>query len=195
MRKIPPHLENPIDNLIIETAHPTTTALRKLNMTPNGITTLSLIFGMLAVFFLALGRVWLAVILYAISYFFDNVDGYYARRYKMCSKGGDMYDHIKDWIVFGFFIVVFYLRNRHKLTTGRWVAIAGILIFFAVATWIQMSAQEAWHGKLNDSPTLNMFNFIKTKEQAESLLRVTRYFGCGSFILILLVIVLIVELK
>jgi len=195
MRKIPPDLENPIDNLIIASAHPTTTMLKKLNMTPNGITTLSLIFGMLAVVFLAVGRVWLAVISYAISYFFDNVDGYYARRYKMCSQGGDMYDHIKDWIVFGLFITVFYIRNRHKLTTGKWLVIAGILVFFAITTWVQMSAQEAWHGKSENSPTLDFLNFIKDKKQAESVLKVTRYFGCGSYILVLLLIVLIVESK
>jgi phosphatidylserine synthase len=182
MRKIPSYLENPIDNAMIAAAHPTSTVLKKLHMTPNGITTISLVFGLLAVVFLAIGRVWLAVISYGLSYFFDNVDGYYARRYKMCSKGGDLYDHLKDWIVFVLFISVFIMRNRKKLNRKQWAVVAGIIVFFSILVWIQMNAQEAFHG-------------IKTKDQAVKTMRITRYFGCGSYILVLMIIVLIVELK
>jgi len=40
MRKIPRELENPIDNIIINIAEPVCKMFKKLNFTPNGITTL-----------------------------------------------------------------------------------------------------------------------------------------------------------
>ena len=41
----------------------------------------------------------LACIYYFISYFFDVLDGIYAREYNMVSEFGDYYDHIKDIVV------------------------------------------------------------------------------------------------
>ena len=195
MRKLPSELENPIDNLIHKGLHPTTTFLKKFNMTPNGITTLSLVFGLLAIVCLILGKVWLMAIFYFISYFFDCCDGFYARRYNMCSAGGDMYDHIKDVTVFGLLLTVFFFRNYKKLSRKQLVIVIGILVFFTVMMGVQMCAQETYHGKAQDSPFLNVFNFITDKEQAERVMRVTRYFGCGSFNLALLLVILVVEVS
>ena len=196
MRKIPSYLENPIDNLIHMGLHPTTTFLHdKFNMTPNGITTLSLIFGLLAVVCLILGKVWLMVIFYVMSYFFDCCDGFYARRYDMCSQGGDMYDHIKDVTVFGLLLTVFFFRNYRKLSRKQLLIVIGIIVFFTVMMGVQMIAQETYHGKCEDSPFLNAFNFMTDKEQSERVMRITRFFGCGSFNLALILIILIVELN
>jgi phosphatidylglycerophosphate synthase len=195
MRKLPEYLENPIDNLIHKGLHPTTTFLKKFNMTPNGITTLSLVFGLLAVVCLMLGKVWLTVIFYFISYYWDSCDGFYARRYNMCSQGGDMYDHIKDVTVFGLLLAVFFFRNYRKLSRKQLIIVIGIIVFFTVAMSVQMMAQETYHGKAQDSPFLNAFNFMTDKEQAERVMKVTRFFGCGSFNLALILIILVVELN
>ena len=48
-RKIPKNLENPLDNYIISCCDKASGCYRKINFTPNGITTLSLICGILAI--------------------------------------------------------------------------------------------------------------------------------------------------
>ena len=99
MRKIPKNLENPIDNAIIDICDPLSEFFHYLHFVPNDITTLSLIFGILSVLLLYRGQTIASVVFYFISYIFDCCDGYYARKYKMCTKLGDIYDHFKDWTV------------------------------------------------------------------------------------------------
>jgi hypothetical protein len=67
---------------------------KKIGFTPNGITTLSLIFGIASAYYLYKGKIYMFALLYTISYFFDVMDGHFARKYKMVSKGGDYYDNV-----------------------------------------------------------------------------------------------------
>ena len=50
-RKIPPEYENPIDNVLINCANKTDFVYKNLNMTPNHLTSLSLLFGILCAYF------------------------------------------------------------------------------------------------------------------------------------------------
>jgi phosphatidylglycerophosphate synthase len=99
MRKIPCDLENPIDNVLYDLSDWMCPFFYKTGHTPNMITTYSLITGVLSCYFLWKGHILLFGIFYAISFFFDCMDGHFARKYNMTSKFGDMYDHIKDNIV------------------------------------------------------------------------------------------------
>jgi phosphatidylglycerophosphate synthase len=87
------------------------------------------VFGLLAVIFLYKNKPMLSVICYFISYFFDCCDGYYARKYNMCTKFGDFYDHVKDWVINFLFIGLLIYRNKNKLTLIQW-SFAGILCVF-----------------------------------------------------------------
>ena len=47
---------------------------------------------------------------YLISYSFDCIDGHIARKYKMFSKYGDIYDHVSDAFKFALiFITLIYI--------------------------------------------------------------------------------------
>lgn len=48
MRKIPPSLENPFDNILIYLSEITSPYYKKLNFTPNTLTAISLAFGLMA---------------------------------------------------------------------------------------------------------------------------------------------------
>ena len=50
MRKIDSNLENPIDNILIDICDFILPTLKVLNFTPNMLTTISLIFGLLSVY-------------------------------------------------------------------------------------------------------------------------------------------------
>ena len=101
MRKIPEESDNPIDNFILKIVDPLCPLFKALHFTPNGITTISLVFGLLSAYLLYKGHPYLFGITFFISYFFDCMDGYYARKYNMVTRFGDIYDHVKDIVVTG----------------------------------------------------------------------------------------------
>jgi len=196
MRKIPAELECSIDNIIINLCEPLSEIFKKLNFTPNGITTLSLITGLLAVVFLYVGQVWVSVIFYFISYIFDCLDGYYARKYKMCTKFGDLYDHIKDWTVLSLYIGVLLKRNRHKLNKKQWIGIITIFTFMVMTQTLYFACQERYYDNLDQIPSLRWVGkIIKTKETSIKYLRFVRHFGVGTFIVLFILFVLYLELK
>ena len=157
MRKIPRELENPIDNILIDLCEPISELFNRISLTPNHITTISMIFGFLSVFFLYKRIVIVAVILYFISYLFDCVDGYYARKYNMCSKFGDLYDHIKDCSVnFLFYFGVFYIY-KDKLSVSQWIIIGFISLFIKFMESLYFGAQEKYYDHLDDIPS---FGFL-----------------------------------
>ena len=130
--KMPPlprryRLPFPIDGLQARTAP----IFRRWGFTPNTLTTASLLTGLAAIgCLLALGpsaaskrttlpsrQRALAVasgflILFWLSRYFDTMDGYYARRYKMVTPGGDWYDHVVDKVVQIGLLVALFWRFR-----------------------------------------------------------------------------------
>jgi phosphatidylglycerophosphate synthase len=188
MRKIPPNLENPIDNVLIWLAEPLSILFKKLNFSPNGITTLSLIFGVISVVSLHKGFVETAIITMGLSYFMDCIDGYYARKYKMVTEFGDLYDHVKDVLVFIAYIFVLFRRNKYKLTNFQWLITIGVLIFFLFMSVLYFACQERYYDSDKNTKTLAwMCRFVKDKEKAKKWLSILRYFGIGTFILVVLV--------
>lgn len=196
MRKIPTNIENPIDNMLIDMAEPMCLIFRSMNFTPNGITTLSLIFGVFAIVGLYKGHSIFAVIMMALSYLMDCCDGYYARKYNMVTKGGDCYDHIKDVTVFSLFIYVLYKRNKQKLSRKEWIIVWSILLFFAVMSGLYFACQERYYGKEDQIPTLGCLSqLISTKEKAEKWLEILRFFGLGTFMTVMLIFTIWLEYK
>jgi hypothetical protein len=67
-------------------------------ITPNNLTTISLIIGLLSGIFFIKGDLILGAILFQISYLFDAMDGKLARVQKKSSNIGELYDNITDRI-------------------------------------------------------------------------------------------------
>lgn len=196
MRKLPRELENPLDNVIIYLCGPMTDFFHKLDMTPNDITTLSLITGILSIVFLYKGLPIISVCFYFFSYVFDCADGYHARKYKMVSSGGDLYDHIKDWTVNITYAIVLYKRNKDTLTRPQWIVVLCITIFLIVMQSFYFAAQERYYDKLDDIPSMAWLGaLVKTKKDAINVLKVTRYFGCGTFIMYVICLTVCLEYK
>lgn len=196
MRKIPSNLENPLDSLLIDLSEPISKYFHTLYMNPNDITTLSLIFGIISILFLYKGKAVLAGACYFLSYLFDVVDGYYARKYRMVTKFGDMYDHIKDWTVNITYIYVLFNRNKQKLKTWQWILVSCIFIFLLGMQAIYFSAQERYYDKIDTIPSLSwLSSLIKTKDDAIKTLKWTRFFGCGTFIICVILFTIWIEYK
>jgi len=112
MKEIPSRYLNPILDVASNISVKLSPIFYQYGLTPNNITTISLVFGLLAVYALtrqsASGVFWFGV-WYLIGFVFDCMDGYYARRYRMTSKFGDWYDHLKDTLLY---IAICYVLVR-----------------------------------------------------------------------------------
>jgi hypothetical protein len=61
---------------------------------------------------------------------------------------------------------------------------------------LYFGAQERYYGKLEQVPSLAWLGkLIKTKEQAKKVLSVTRFFGCGTFVVVVILFTLWIEYK
>lgn len=172
---IPEKDECPIDNLMNSGANRISPTFKKLGFTPNQITTLSLIFGLLAI--LALWKKYYVafLLLYIISYFFDCMDGTYARRYKMTSEIGDWYDHVKD-VVVGILIII-VLIFRYSCSMYVWVLCAGIMAVFSVLLGVFIGCQASIH---KEGSSTNILKKLCPQNKQKAI-RVLRYFGTGTW--------------
>ncbi len=191
MKKIPDKYENPIDTLNIDLMDKTTGFFKSLNTTPNGITTLSLIFGLISIYFLYHRKFIFFAITYYTSYLFDCLDGHYARKYKMTSTLGDFYDHIKDiFIIFLIFIVVIFYFQITKLT--KIIFTLSILSMFFLMS-IHLGCQEKIYPK-NESLTLNFTKKLCLGDPKQTI-KITRFFGCGTAVLFMIFAIFLVIKK
>jgi len=186
MRKLPTDLENPIDNVLVDICDILSPMFYKLHFTPNILTTFSLIFGLYSSYSLHNDLYKQAAIIYLISYFFDCCDGHYARKYKMVSKFGDLYDHTKDILIFILLHTLMFWKYRSKQSCiSPYIVILIVCIYALVG--IHIGCQELYyHHKKpsNESPTLSLTRKMclggKSLKDRERMLSFTRYFGCGT---------------
>ena len=66
------------------------------SLTPNAITTISLILGLITGVFFLTGHFIIGAIIFQVAYFFDALDGKLARLLGKSSLAGEMYDNITD---------------------------------------------------------------------------------------------------
>jgi len=104
-----------------------TTLLVKTKITPNNITILSLLTGLLSAFSLYMGYLYLAIFLLNISFIFDCIDGQIARVKKLHSEFGMWLDNITDRVVENIILIAmfFALLDNKVFTMG-----VVLLIFF-----------------------------------------------------------------
>lgn len=182
MRKIPTKYENPFDNILLQIADDMQHYFYEANFTPNHITTISIILCIISVYCLYNKMYCLAALLFISSYFFDCLDGNYARTYDMVTVIGDYYDHVGNLLKFVLLFYTFYVINPSK--TADIIPIALLLCFL---TGIHLSCQELYYNKKHQSSTLNILNILcpANINNNTDYLEITRFFGAGTLMLYL----------
>ena len=127
-RKLKIEDENPIDNFVYDIVEILDPIFYRLNFTPNIITTLSLLTGLLSGYYFYKNN-YICIPLWIISYILDCSDGYFARKYKMTSKFGDYYDHISDFIKITAILTTMYFINPSKFFKIIPILILDLAIF------------------------------------------------------------------
>jgi phosphatidylglycerophosphate synthase len=177
--KLPTYYDDPVDlfyKRYIDILNP---HFKKAGMTPNMITSISFFFGLLTCYLYYKSNYILAGLSYIISYFFDTMDGYFARLYGMGSVFGSYYDSVSDNIVVLIIVYMFYNKSGY---IKPWIkpTIFFILLFFALGCIYQMSCQEKYTKKTQEehvSDGLAFLNNVKCKDFEN--MKYTRYFGPG----------------
>jgi phosphatidylglycerophosphate synthase len=190
VNKLSEHHECPIDTFIFKIVDKHLNIFYKLGMTPNTLTTISIIFGFLTAYQILKGRLLLASIFWLIGYYFDCADGKFARRYNMVSKFGDLYDHLGDLAKVIAVLLALFCINKKGTTVKQWFFIS-IIIILGFLQIIHMGYQETIYNKKDESPYLNIIrNFFVNEEKAEQNICYTRYFGCGTWYVLFAILII-----
>ena len=175
-RKINPNHEDPIDNLLIMICNKVNKFFFKLNFTPNMITTLSLIIQFIGIYYIYNKQYKLGAILYFIGYFFDCLDGNYARTYNMTSPFGDLYDHITDITTLVLLLICIMLLKIKRKTK---IVFFVIFCIFGLLVGVHIGCQEKMKPdtKNNQSKSLEFTKLLCTNKNN---IIYTRYFGTAT---------------
>jgi hypothetical protein len=186
MRKIPDNIENPIDDILLNICEDVSPTFYNNGYTPNMITTLSIISTIIVVLLLLNANYIWAAIFYLIAYFFDCLDGHYARKYNMVTVFGDYYDHISDLLK-----IIAVLSTMYYIDSKKFMTILPIIIIFFILSTIHFGCQELYYNS-SESETLNFTKNLcpideeNNKNYIKNKMYITKFFGMGTFQFILI---------
>jgi phosphatidylglycerophosphate synthase len=186
--KLPDYYDDPVDIFYKKYIDIINPHFKAAGMTPNMITTISLVFGLLACYLYYKSYYISAALSYIVSYFFDVMDGYFARIYNMGSVFGSYYDSISDNVVVLLLFILFYKKTSISLLAK--LTIIFILAIYAVGTAYQMSCQEKYVKQTNEQHASEGLAFLdKIKCSDFENMRYSRFFGTGVSTLVIAVII------
>jgi len=186
-RKIDSSIENPIDNVFITVSDKLTPIFRKFNYTPNGLTTISLILALTSYYHLYNYEITSFSIYFILSYLFDCMDGYYARKYNMISEFGDYYDHFAD--LSKILILMCIIYSQYNITDYPIVLLILCCLFVIGLIYFGCNEQIANDGY--KSTTLGIFKNISPNiESCHDYVRYLKYFGSGTWIFVIIIAVI-----
>jgi len=192
MKKIPSEMDNPIDNFVNGISEALCPFFYKMGHNPNMITTYSLIFGLLAVFCLYRHYPVGFVICYILSYFFDCMDGHYARKYNMTTRAGDLYDHIKDVAIFVLIVVGMYKTYNKVLSFPHLLVlcVAGFMCLMHLGCQQRQKSRKVIDSQTEDAELLDNCKLLCANKE---MIYYTRWVGMGTMNLIFIILFVLID--
>jgi phosphatidylglycerophosphate synthase len=185
--KLPDYYDDPVDIFYKKYIDIINPHFKEAGMTPNMITTISFVFGLLACYLYYKSYYISAALSYIVSYFFDTMDGYFARIYDMGSVFGSYYDSVSDNVVALLLLFLFY--KNLKISVHVKLTIILVLAIYGFGTVYQMSCQEKYVKKTNEKHVSKGLAFLdKVKCSDFENMRYTRFFGSGVSTLVIAIL-------
>lgn len=189
-RKLPPHLENHIDDALLDVFRPMRPFLRDLGFTPDALTLLSGVFFTFSALAIFMNHFGWAALFYGTGYAFDVFDGNFARCYGLVSSRGDFLDHWKD--VIGLFVIYIVFIFNPDIPISWKVFFVLVSLCLAILTSIYFGCQEIYHHRVQGqkpkgSTFMAPFRFLcygtknESLEDIEKKLQITRWTGSGTW--------------
>ena len=198
--KVPDEFNNNIDLVLYSISNDVSTHLRKFGcITPNHITTVGLIYGLVGAVFFARGKWVESIVCLWIYYFTDCLDGSYARKYDMVTKVGDYYDHFRDWTVSGIFFYLIYTKLQTQNEKTLFIILAATTV---LASMVYVGCQERLGDFFTEyrkvppeesSPTLQLFKHYFTPENPCELMVYAKHFGPSSIIVLITIYIIYIN--
>lgn len=184
MSKLPSSMENPFDDLIIKGCDTVSTFIRETipDITPNNITTISFLMGGIGVYFLHKRNIFLFSVFFLLFYILDCLDGFYARKYDMVTRFGDLYDHTKDAVIF--LVIMYIVFKNYKDKIGIKLGIFFMLALFFMN--LHISLQQCIYSETNRDKIPETIDFFSGVCPDKKWIQYTRFFGTGTFCLIII---------
>lgn len=182
-RKIPKEYDNPFDNIFVYCAELICPYFYELNITPNQITTMSFISSIISFYHMYNYNLIQFGFWFILSYVFDCMDGYHARKYNMITKFGDIYDHTTDALSV---IGVAYIAYLKYNLMNHLITLFCMFVFLFIGL-IYISCQELMMNQEHKSGFLKYYENIlpEINESTNKYIHVLKYFGTGSLMLLL----------
>ena len=188
-RKLPEKYENPIDNILINIAEKLNPTFYRLGFNPTELL-LSLITGLLFNYYYLNSKYELSALMMTLSYFFDCMDGNFARTYKMQTKFGDYYDHIKDVIIMLIFALILFIYKDIPLNYKIIALLIAVIMTFGVMMHVGCTEKYVKQKRFkNIKESGFLANFKGTCDKLDRI-QYVRYLGCGSFNAFIIIFVL-----
>ncbi len=152
------------------------------------LTTLSFITGLFSAYYFYLKKYNLSVMFYIISYWFDTVDGHFARKYNMQTNFGDYYDHVTDVLVNLIFFILFYLNNDMPSFYKKIFLILSLIILNWTGYHFNcVEKRNQYDKRFLKSDTINFM----TQNKCNDKLYITSFFNSGTIILFITIYILL----
>ncbi len=191
--KLPTNLDNPYDSLMKYISEKSLPILKSLHFTPNILTLTGGIFVILSITCILKYKFAYAALFYAVAYWFDRVDGQYARYYNLTSQTGGDLDQFIDVARNILTCISIYII---KIPTSKKIIFAALYI---ISTLINIYAsnciQNYYYSSSNTDDKYHMQYQMKfCKENPDQQLQYIRYFGSGTKILVIILFLLYLNL-
>jgi phosphatidylglycerophosphate synthase len=190
VNKLPDLYECPIDVWLLRFIDTHLTWYYQNGFTPNLVTTISILIGMLSAGAVYYQHFAVGAVLFIVAYYLDCVDGKLARKYHLVTAFGDFYDHFGDVFKFALVAYALYHNNNKKITPSQhlYKTIITVLTCFL---FLQIGYQETLYSQ-QDSSTLAMFrSLVSLDSQPARSIQLTKYLGQGTFVLIFSAIIIL----
>ena len=175
--------------------------IKKINfieVKPNTITTLGIIFNAFALLNLLYGKFSIFIVLFISGYFCDILGVVYAKKYNMETKAGKVYNRTADWIklltLYSFFTTI-YKNKIHKLEVILGIIVLVICnIHFTVKKKININLN-----KCNDENTYvkqwtKLIKFIDHSNLTD-IVKFTKFFDEPMTVLYLIILMCYIHYK
>ena len=191
VNKLSDEYECPIDVLIYSFINKHLHIYYNLGLTPNIVTTFSILFGLLSAQQILAGHFEIAALLVLIAYYLDCVDGKFARKYNMVTELGDLYDHAGDLLKIIAILSALFLSNTNKTTNKQWIYII-VFTILAIVQCVHLGYQECIYNKKEESIILSIWRkIVESDKNPEKTIHYTKYFGCGTWYLCFALLIII----
>lgn len=183
MGKLPDNLIDPFEKILYQISNLLLPIFYKLNLTPNMLTTIGNIFGIISIYYLYQKNIIYFIIFSLLRLFFDCSDGEMARKYKMYSKFGDLYDHISDisYLIITVITSLIVINNKFNYLISISLLTLGFLLNWSC---------ESEYFKNTNKKSLFHLNYL-CKNKSEDYLKILKYIGAGFYWLYLYIIIIL----